>query len=71
MSAAAALIHKVNAFNLSAASENKIHDDAVAQKFGFQGGLVPGVEVYAYMSNLRCGNSGPSGCPAAPPNADF
>ncbi|MEC8200228.1 MAG: hypothetical protein VX085_11775, partial [Pseudomonadota bacterium] len=52
MSAAAALIHKVNAFNLSAASENKIHDDAVAQKFGFQGGLVPGVEVYAYMSNL-------------------
>ena len=52
MSAAAALIHEVNAFNLSAASENKIHDDAVAQKFGFQGGLVPGVEVYAYMSNL-------------------
>ena len=52
MSATAALIHEVNAFNLSAASENKIHDDAVAQKFGFQGGLVPGVEVYAYMSNL-------------------
>ena len=46
------LMREVNAFNLSAASENKIHDDKVAQKFGFKGGLVPGVEVYAYMSNL-------------------
>ena len=36
MSAAAALIHKVNAFNLSAASENKIHDDAVAQNSAFK-----------------------------------
>lgn len=52
MTATAALLHEVDAFNLSAASENKIHDDTVAQKFGFQGGLVPGVEVYAYMSNL-------------------
>jgi acyl dehydratase len=52
MTANPALLHKVNAFNLSAASENKIHDDAVAKKFGFQGGLVPGVEVYAYMTNL-------------------
>ena len=48
----ATLTHEINAYNLSAASENKIHDDAVAQKFGFQGGLVPGVEVYAYMTNL-------------------
>lgn len=48
----APILHEVDAFNLSAASENKIHDDTVAQKFGFQGGLVPGVEVYAYMSNL-------------------
>jgi len=46
------LRHEIIAYNLSAASENKIHDDAVAQKFGFRGGLVPGVEVYAYMSNL-------------------
>ena len=52
MTATAALLHEVNAFNLSAASENKIHDDTVAQKFGFRGGLVPGVEVYAYMTNL-------------------
>ena len=40
--------YSVEAYNLSHASENKIHDDAVAQKLGFSGGLVPGVEVYAY-----------------------
>jgi acyl dehydratase len=40
--------YRVEAFNLSHASENKIHDDTVAQRLGFAGGLVPGVEVYAY-----------------------
>lgn len=40
--------YTVEAFNISHASENKIHDDAVARKLGFAGGLVPGVEVYAY-----------------------
>ena len=49
---ATALRHSVAAYNLSAASENKIHDDAVAKRFGFEGGLVPGVEVYAYMTAL-------------------
>ena len=42
----------VKARNLSHASENKIHDDDVARRFGFSGGLVPGVEVYAYMTHL-------------------
>lgn len=32
-------------------TENKIHDDDIAQRFGFAGGLVPGVSVYAYMSH--------------------
>ncbi len=41
--------YSVIAFNTSAASDNKIHDDAVASKLGFKGGLVPGVDVYAYM----------------------
>ena len=45
------IAHEVVARNLSAASENRIHDNAVAQRFGFSGGLVPGVEVYAYMLN--------------------
>jgi acyl dehydratase len=40
--------YRVEAYNLSHASENKIHDDTVAQRLGFAGGLVPGVEVYAY-----------------------
>jgi hypothetical protein len=42
----------VQAYNVSRASENKIHDDSVARKFGFSGGLVPGAEVYAYMTHL-------------------
>jgi len=44
--------YRVQARNLSLASENKIHDDEVARRFGFAGGLVPGVEVYAYMAHL-------------------
>jgi hypothetical protein len=48
MSQATATTYTVEAYNLSHASENKIHDDTVAQKLGFAGGLVPGVEVYAY-----------------------
>jgi hypothetical protein len=50
----AALIapHRVRAFNTAAASENKIHDDAVARRFGFSGGLVPGVELYAYVTHM-------------------
>jgi hypothetical protein len=41
---------QLSAFNTAAASDNKIHDDEVARRFGFSGGLVPGVEVYAYLS---------------------
>ncbi|HLL28787.1 MAG TPA: hypothetical protein VKT73_14200 [Xanthobacteraceae bacterium] len=45
-------MYRVRAFNTAAASENKIHDDTVARRFGFSGGLVPGVEVYAYMMHM-------------------
>lgn len=41
--------YRVAAFNTAKASENKMHDDRVAQRFGFSGGLVPGVDVLAYM----------------------
>jgi acyl dehydratase len=44
--------YRVEAFNASKESENKIHDDVVARRFGFRGGLVPGVDVYAYMTHL-------------------
>jgi acyl dehydratase len=41
--------YSVVAFNTSRDSENKMHDDTVAQRYGFSGGLVPGVDVHAYM----------------------
>jgi acyl dehydratase len=41
--------YRVQAYNTAKLSENKMHDDAVAQRFGFNGGLVPGVDVMAYM----------------------
>ena len=44
--------YHVSAFNTAKASENKIHDDATAQRFGFKGGFVGGVNIYAYMSHL-------------------
>jgi acyl dehydratase len=44
--------YRVQAYNTSKHSENKIHDDAVAHRFGFSGGLVPGVDVMAYMIHL-------------------
>jgi hypothetical protein len=44
--------YQIQALNTAKESENKIHDDAVARRFGFKGGLVPGVEVYAYMTHL-------------------
>ena len=42
--------YRVRARNTSATSENKIHDDHTAARYGFRGGLVPGVTVYAYMT---------------------
>lgn len=52
MTATSLAPYRVKAFNTAHASENKIHDDAVARRFGFGGGLVPGVDVYAYMTHL-------------------
>ena len=43
--------YRVSAYNTAKASENKIHDDATARRFGFTGGLVGGVHVYAYMTH--------------------
>ncbi|MCZ7525649.1 MAG: hypothetical protein M5U14_04235 [Acidimicrobiia bacterium] len=52
MTAAAAWTpYRVRAANTAVASENKIHDDEVARRFGFRGGLVPGVDVYAYLTH--------------------
>ena len=44
--------YRVTAFNTAHDSENKIHDDATARRFGFGGGLVPGVDVYGYLTHV-------------------
>jgi hypothetical protein len=49
---ASIIAREVSAYNTAAASDNKIHEDSVARRFGYRGGLVPGVEVYAYMAHM-------------------
>ncbi len=44
--------YRVAAYNTAKQSENKMHDDTVARRFGFSGGLVPGVDVMAYMMHV-------------------
>ena len=44
------ITYHVDAYNTATASTNKIHDDAVARTYGFRGGLVPGVDVFAYLT---------------------
>jgi acyl dehydratase len=44
--------YRVSAYNTAKLSENKMHNDTVARRFGFSGGLVPGVDVMAYMIHL-------------------
>ena len=44
-------LHEVEAYNTATDSENAMHHDDVAQRYGFRGGLVPGVDVYAYLTH--------------------
>src|SRR6201997_617510 len=44
--------YRVEAYNTAKLSENKMHDETVARRFGFSGGLVPGVDVMAYMMHV-------------------
>lgn len=41
---------ELTAHNWATDSDNKIHDDVVAARFGFRGGLVPGVTLYGYLT---------------------
>lgn len=54
-------VHRVRAVNTAPDSENKMHDDRVAAQYGFQGGLVPGVTVYAYITVLCWSTSARNG----------
>ena len=42
--------YRVRTHNPSTESENRIHSDEVARRYGFRGGLVPGVAVFAHMT---------------------
>lgn len=44
--------------NTAPDSDNKIHDDAEARRYGFAGGLVPGVTLYAYSTRLAVATFG-------------
>ena len=44
--------YRVEAYNTAKQFENKMHDDTVARRFGFSGGLVFGVDVFAYMMHM-------------------
>jgi hypothetical protein len=44
--------YQVHAQNSARHSENKMHDDSVAQSLGFAGGLVPGVDIAAYLTQI-------------------
>jgi len=45
------MTYRPTAVNHSHASENRIHADDVAKRYGFSGGLVPGVAVFGYMTH--------------------
>jgi acyl dehydratase len=52
--------YRVKARNTSSNSENKIHDDATARRYGFRGALVPGVTIYAYLTEPLVAAFGPA-----------
>ena len=51
--------YQVTAKNYSESSENRIHSDEIAKKFGFKGALVPGVAVYGHLVWPLVSSNGP------------
>jgi hypothetical protein len=45
-----AVTTSLEAYNTATDSTNRMHDDTVARTYGFRGGLVPGVDVWAYLT---------------------
>jgi small subunit ribosomal protein S1 len=52
--------HDVVAHNTATESTNRMHDDTVAATYGFRGGLVPGVDVWAYATRPCVDRWGPA-----------
>ena len=59
MTSSALPAYRIKARNTSTQSENAIHHDDVARSYGFAGGLVPGVTVYAYVTHPLVAAWGP------------
>jgi len=53
------IVHRVTARNTARSSPNKMHDDDVARSYGFSGGLVPGVTIFAWMCGPALDAFGP------------
>ena len=52
--------YRVSAAAPADPAENRIHEDRLAREFGFRGGLVPGVIVYAWMTHPIIAALGPA-----------
>lgn len=65
------MTYAIEAYNTATESTNKIHDDDVARQFGFRGGLVPGVDVYAYMTRAAVEHFGDGWLPTGGLHARF
>lgn len=64
-------ITRLIARNTAQASPNKIHDSEVARRYGFAGGLVPGVTVFAWMCGPALEAFGPRWLEAGTISARF
>jgi acyl dehydratase len=51
MNVSKATTYQVVAENFSEAHENRMHSDAVAQRYGFKSALVPGVAVFGHLTH--------------------
>ena len=63
--------HRITASNTARSSPNKMHDDEVARSYGFAGGLVPGVTVFAWMCGPPLSAFGPGWLEAGRISARF
>ena len=53
------LERRITAVNTAPDSENRMHSDEVAKRYGFRGGLVPGVTVFGYLAQVFEDDQGP------------
>ena len=52
--------YQVTARNFSTSSENRMHSDEVANRYGFKGALVPGVAIYGHLVKPFVDHFGPT-----------